>query len=42
MKEISIHQSPNYSILLQMLCVNKEKVVSSRKYGGAGILPGDA
>jgi hypothetical protein len=27
--------------LVQMLCVNNEKVISRRKYGGAGILPGD-
>jgi hypothetical protein len=27
--------------LVQMLCVNNEKVVSSGKYGGAGILPGE-
>ena len=28
--------------LVQMLCANNEKVVSNRKYGDTGILPGDA
>ena len=42
MKEISMHQSPGYSISSEMPCVNSENVVSSGKYGGAGVLPGDA
>ena len=28
--------------LVQILCVNNDKVVSNGKYGDRGILPGDA
>jgi hypothetical protein len=37
-----VHQSPDFLFLVQMLCVNNVKVISNRKYGDTGVLPGDA